>query len=185
MCATSKNIENSTNYILHVLEVIKLIKDVNIVVFDAEMVLQNSKSNLKTTYKNFKLGLENNVNLNKQNVCIIIGVDKFINDLENGEEEFLQLLHNTENLKNYRFILVDNNSKFKNREYDQWYKEYISGDTGIWIGNGVNDQYLISISNMGNRLNNRCGESFGYIIKQGEPICIKLLGIEEKGDDNG
>ncbi len=182
---TSKNIENSTNYILHVLEVIKLIKDVNIVVFDAEMVLQNSKSNLKTTYKNFKLGLENNVNLNKQNVCIIIGVDKFINDLENGEEEFLQLLHNTENLKNYRFILVDNNSKFKNREYDQWYKEYISGDTGIWIGNGVNDQYLISISNMGNRLNNRCGESFGYIIKQGEPICIKLLGIEEKGDDNG
>ena len=36
-------------------------------------------------YKNFLLGMKNNINSNKNIVCIIVGLDKFINDCQEGE----------------------------------------------------------------------------------------------------
>ena len=180
---TSKNIETSVEFVSYILEELKLIKNLNVVLFDAERLLQNG--NLELNYKNFKLNVENNLNKNKQILCVIIGIDKFINDLENGEEEFFELLKSTEGLKNYNYIIVDNYSRLKNREYDSWYKEYISGDTGIWVGNGINDQYLIAINSTNLDMINNCGESFGYAIRQGEPNLVKLLGMKEKGDENG
>ena len=182
---TSKNIETSVEFTLQILEEIKLINDVNLFILDSERIIQNSKSNLITNYKNLRLGMENNFKNNKQIICIIIGIDKFINDLENGEEEFYELLKNAEELRNYNFIIVDNHTRLKNREYDDWYKEYISGDTGIWVGNGINDQYLITINSTNSDMINNCGESFGYAIKQGEINLVKLLGMKEKGDENG
>ena len=182
---TSKNIETSVEFTSHILEEIKLLKDVSVIILDAERIIQSSKSNLITNYKNLRLEMENNFNSNKQIICIIIGIDKFINDLENGEEEFYEVLKNAEELKNYNFIIVDNHTRLKNREYDDWYKEYISGDTGIWVGNGINDQYLININLTNSDILNNCGESFGYAIKQGEPNLVKLLGMKEKGDENG
>ena len=182
---TSKNIEDSIQFTSHVLEALKQLKDINIVIFDAERILQSKKVNLGLNYKNFVLGIENNLNKNKQVLVIIIGIDKFLNDLENGEEEFYEMLKKAEELGNYNFIIVDNATRFKNHEYDEWYKEYISGDTGIWVGRGISDQFLININSSNNDIQNNCGKSFGYVIKQGEPDLIKLLGMKEKGEENG
>lgn len=182
---TSKNIEDSIEFTSHVLEAIKQLEDINIVIFDAERILQSKKVNLGLNYKNFVLGIENNSNKNKQVLGIIIGIDKFLNDLENGEEEFQEMLKKAEELGNYNFIIVDNATRFKNHEYDEWYKEYLSGDTGIWVGKGMSDQFLININSSNNDIQNNCGESFGYVIKQGEPDLIKLLGMKEKGEENG
>ena len=154
-------------------------------IFDAERILQGNNVNLKLNYKNFVLGIENNSNKNKQVIAIIIGIDKFLNDLENGEEEFHNMLRKTEELGNYNFIIVDNAIRLKNHEYDDWYKENISGDTGIWIGNGANDQFLITINSTSSDIINNCGLSFGYAIKQGEPNLVKLVGMKVKGEENG
>lgn len=105
-----------------------------------------------------------------------------ISDLESGEDKLREMLNQAEDLESCKFIIVENASKLKNHEYDEWYKMYVQGDTGIWIGNGVNDQYLIRINTIGNDIINNCGNSFGYVIKQGEPIIIKLLGIKENGE---
>ena len=131
------------------------------------------------------MGIENNLNRNKQVLCIIIGIDKFLNDLENGEDELYETLRKAEELGNYNFVIVDNATRIKNHEYDEWYKNYITGDTGIWVGNGINDQYLINVNSTGQEIINNCGESFGYAIKQENPKLIKLLGMKEKGEENG
>lgn len=182
---TSKNIENSIEFVSNFLEAIKQLENINIVIFDAERILQSKKVNLELNYKNFVLGIENNLNKNKQMLCIIIGIDKFLNDLEGGEEEFYETIKKAEKLENYNFIIVDNVTRLKNHEYDEWYKEYLSGDTGIWVGKGISDQFLININSSNNDVQNNCGESFGYVVKQGEPNFIKLLGIKEKGEENG
>ena len=111
--------------------------------------------------------------------------DKFINDLEDGENDFYETLKTTEELGNYNFILVDNFSKLKNREYDEWYKNYIIGDSGIWVGNGINDQYLINLNVNGMDLVNNCGSSFGYAIVRETPELIKLLVMKDEGENNG
>ena len=182
---TSKNIEDSVEFTSNIIEVIKEIENLNVVIFDAERILQSKKVNIGLNYKNFILGMDNNLNQNKQVLCIIIGIDKFMNDLENGEEEFYEMLKKAEELENYNFIIIDNAIRLKNHEYDEWYKEYISGDTGIWVGNGISDQFLITINSSDTDLINNCGESFGYVIKQGNPSLVKLIGMKEKGEENG
>ena len=92
------------------------------------------------------------------------------------------MLKKAEEKENCKFILIENASKLKNHEYDEWYKKYVQGDTGIWIGNGVDDQYLIRLNTIGNEIIKNCGSSFGYVINQSEPTMIKLLGIREDGE---
>ena len=77
-----------------------------------------------------------------------------------------------------------NASKLKNHEYDDWYKNYLSDDSGIWVGNGIDDQYLITINSSNKKLINNCGPSYGYVIKQGEFYLIKLIGIREEKDES-
>ena len=80
---------------------------------------------------------------------------------------------------------MENFNKLKNRQYDEWYKNYVLGDSGIWIGNGINDQYLLNINCDRNELINNCGSSFGYAIENEVPSLIKLLGMNDEGDEDG
>ena len=89
-----------------------------------------------------------------------------------------------EQLKNYSFVLVDNFNKIKSHEYNEWYKNYVSGDSGVWVGNGVGNQYLIKVSASYKSMPNNCGNSFGYLIKQENATMIKLLGMKEKGEED-
>ena len=182
---TGKNIDVATEFLKQLIEQIKKIDNVKMVLFDSERIIQTGRNNLSLSYENFKLEIINNLNKNKQVICIIVGVDKFINDLEDGENDFYETLKTTEELGNYNFILVDNFSKLKNREYDEWYKNYIIGDSGIWVGNGINDQYLINLNVNGMDLVNNCGSSFGYAIVRETPELIKLLGMKDEGENNG
>ena len=182
---TAKNVEIATKFTSHVLDEINNIKNVKIVLFDQEKILQTEKNDLNLDFKNFVLGIDNNLNKGQQVICVIIGLDKFINDLEGGAKTFYEILNKTDTLNDYSFIIVDNFTKFKNRQYDEWYKNYISGDGGIWVGNGINDQYLININVNRRDLINNCGDSFGYMVKREKPSLIKLLGMKDEGDENG
>ena len=109
-------------------------------------------------------------------------IDKFLTSIETS---ILADLKKAEELKNYTFIVVDSVFKLKNHEYDDWYKAYITKDSGIWVGNGVSDQYLIRLNSSNRNLVNNCGDSFGYVIKQEEGMLIKLIGMKDAGDENG
>ena len=182
---TGKNIDIIAKFTEHILELLKLIDNVNIVMFDSERIFKQEKSNLSLNFKNFSLEIDNNLKKNKNVVCIIIGIDKFLNDIEDGEAAFNEILTKAEELKNYSFVLIENCTKLKNREYDDWYKKYISNDCGIWVGNGINDQYLINVNTLDSDIINNCGESFGYVVDREDPILVKLLGMREKGDKDG
>jgi len=72
----------------------------------------------------------------------------------------------------------------KNHEYDPWYKNFISKEVGIWVGNGVDSQYTMNITQDRRGLVNNCGRSFGYVINQGTAIMVKLIEMKEKDDDD-
>lgn len=182
----SRNIEDAGQFIIHLLEEMKQLENVDIKVFDAERLVSNKKVDIKSEYITFISNLEHN---NEKNIlCIIIGVDKFVNDFDNMDnnfdETFYSTLRKAEENEKCNYILVDNANKLKNSEYDEWYKSYVSNENGIWVGNGVEDQYLISLNTSGKEIINNCGDSFGYVISQEKPTLIKLLGMKEKGDDN-
>lgn len=182
---SAKNIEIAVQYMSYILEEFKLINDLEVTILDAERIIQEGKGILSINLKKLELELENNLNKLKPKICVIIGLDKFINDLDGTESKFNEILSKAEELENYNFIIIDNFNKLKNRQYDEWYKKYILGDSGIWVGNGINDQYLINTNCNRNDLINNCGNSFGYVIENERPILIKLLGMIDEGDENG
>ena len=96
---------------------------------------------------------------------------------------FNSTLKRAENKENCNFILVENANKLKNSEYDEWFKNYISKENGIWVGNGIDNQYLITIISDRKLIFNNCGRTFGYAVKQGIATHIKFLGIIDEEED--
>ncbi len=180
----SKNNEDSFKYTIELTEIMKKIKDTNVIIVDSEGFTQTRSSIIKDDYKKFLKEIYKEVDKKKYTICVFMGIDRFISKLEDGENDFLKILEEAENKENIRFIIAENATKLKNHEYDDWYKNYLSDDSGIWVGNGIDDQYLISINSSNKKVINNCGPSFGYVIKQGEFYLIKLIGIKEEKDES-
>lgn len=178
----ANNIDEFSKFISNIIEELKLLQDVNIEVFDVEDVLQIKKENYKEKYIECFKKLNSSKEI-KDTIFIIIGVDKFIGELEN-DDLFKASLKNADQLKKCNYIFFDSLSKFNNHSYSEWYKEYGNNDTGIWLGNGVSEQYTLKPSSSAYKLLNSCGCSYGYIFSKGKPSLIKLLGMKESSEEN-
>lgn len=119
---------------------------------------------------------------NEYTIQVIIGIDKLLNSSEIDASDFSEKIAMAEQSKKFRFIIVDNPKRLKNHEYENWYKNYLSGENGIWIGNGIDNQFLININSNRRELVNDCGRDFGYLVEEGNAKFIKLIGMKEKGD---
>lgn len=179
---TSKNIEDLAQFAMGIIEELDKIQNAKLIIIDSERIIKSQKSNLNEDFK--KLIFEIETNNNNELICVILGIDKLISDLDGGESTFSKILKEAEELNNCNFIVIDNLNRLKNHAYDEWYKSNITGDTGIWVGNGVSDQYVISTGSSTKSLINNCGKSFGYDIKQGQATLVKLLGMKEKSEEN-
>ena len=174
--------ELAIQFARNIVEEIRLLKDVNVYIFDAERINKNEKEKLKEEYLNFISNLEKikpNINV----LCVIIGIDKFLNEIDLNSE-INETFKTLENRQNTNVVLVENVNKLKNYEYEQWFKNYISKDSGIWVGKGINNQYLMTINSDRREILNNCGSSYGYVIRQGNSYLVKLLGMKDSDDDN-
>ena len=89
------------------------------------------------------------------------------------------MLKQLEETDNESIVIVETVNKIKSHEFDDWFKNYLSKENGIWIGNGIDTQFLLTINSSRKELVNNCGRSFGYIIKDGMATQIKLLEMKE------
>ncbi len=170
------------DYGVNIVKEIVSLKDKYAIIFDMENVY-SKKFNYEKEMDKFNKSLEicEKSEDEHNHICIIIGIEKFINKLSKGKDEFYEILKKSENI--YSFIIIDNAAKIKAYQYDMWYKNYVSGDTGIWVGNGIDTQYLITTSATKKELVSNCGKSQGFYINQGKVILIKLLGIKEENNN--
>lgn len=182
----SRNIEEAAQFTTYVLQQILELKDVDVNIFDAEKVISSKKTNIKEEYNNFISELDKNTN--KESVCVIIGIDKFVSEVDDVSNNFYFTFNSTlkraEELGKCKFIFVENANRLKNHEYDEWYKNFVSKDNGIWVGNGVDNQYVLNITSERRLIVNNCGNSFGYAINQGTATLIKLIEMKEIGEEN-
>ena len=178
---TSKKLSDSVEYSFYVLEVLKKLFEINVVIINAEKILQSETNNFVNTYNELVSQVEKN-NKKEHTICVILGIDKFLNSIE--ENQFKNVLEKAEKNENYSFIIVDSANKIKDHTYEEWYKEYLSEDTGIWVGNGFDSQYLISIMADRRDIDDNCGRDFGYLVKDGNYTMLKLLGMKKAGDDD-
>lgn len=134
------------------------------------------------TYKDAKM---DTTALNKfeEKVYVFVGFKRFCEQLtDDGKEKIDILLEKAESFYKLHFVIIESLSQFNTYSYDAWYKRQIKGTDGIWIGDGIADQYMLKVNKITSELYEEVGPDYGYVITRNRPALIKLISpsIEEE-----
>ncbi|MBE6920036.1 MAG: type VII secretion protein EssC [Ruminococcaceae bacterium] len=114
---------------------------------------------------------------------VIFGVKRLFEQLnDDGRDKLATLLDKADPIYKIHFVLCDSASQMKKHEYDPWYKQHILGADGVWIGEGIADQFAFKINKITSEMYEEVGAHFGYYIYRNRPVLAKLLSAEKKGD---
>lgn len=119
--------------------------------------------------------LENSESI-KSTTIIINSPSSFVSkiSLEN-KNKLTSLVDKLNSMKNTKIILLESIDKVKKLEIELWYKNYIGSGEGIWIGNGINDQFSLKVNPKSKHIKETIPDNFGFVIVRGKATLIKLL----------
>ena len=76
---------------------------------------------------------------------------------------------------NVHIIFSESVERVSSIAYEDWFKQHVSPGDGIWIGNGIADQYTLKITTRTNDMYKEIPVEFGYVVRNGKPRLVKLL----------
>ncbi|GFN30948.1 type VII secretion protein EssC [Paenibacillus xylaniclasticus] len=107
---------------------------------------------------------------------IIYSMSALMSRLSDDAKDKLQvLLEKGEAVYQVSFVLFDSVSSFQSIAYDSWVKAKVSFSDGIWIGDGIGEQYQMKPSKITSEMYQEIGNRFGYRLQNGKATLIKLL----------
>lgn len=183
---------------------ISMVNGIKLLAIDAEEIIESNKipncqysTNIDTTFTelyNEIKGVQEKYqasNFDKKSieslpvtVCLIGGIDKFSAKLTpDNKKLFGKMFEAGKELGKYCFILADSVDKFKKIEYDDWYRNTVNNTRGIWVGDGIANQFAIKLTKTSKELYEEVGNRFGYVVERGIPTLIKLI-EEGNGDES-
>ncbi len=120
-------------------------------------------------------------------ICIFItSLDKVKDALSGRGKEMLDLiLEKGQAAYKINIILADELRTLQLVRYESWFKEHISGGDAIWVGNGVNDQYLVQINDNTEITRDAVSDEYAFVVKNGRADKIKVLLEGYDGEDIG
>lgn len=139
-------------------------------------------------HKAYKASLETNEKTPEFEYClfIIVSMKSLVSGLKDDSYKRLEAVLENGNPK-YRFnyIVSDDSKNVSSYSFNQWYKAQISGDTGIWCGNGVSEQYSLKANTTTTAMRQTIDSSQGYVFVDGEATLCKMMaeGDETVNDD--
>ena len=80
------------------------------------------------------------------------------------------------------FIVAESAKNLTAFTFEKWYKKHISQTDCIWVGSGFSDQYQMKASKQIPELRDELGSDFGFSLKRGIPVKIKILRYNEEED---
>ena len=179
-------------------------KNATVLVFDAIDMLKSAENNGNVYYykkdfdkvlnslndtliKQKEVLVKNNYNKSifesiKPVVCIIIGIESLLMKVSMDVKlKYNTIVETAALTQTIKFIFIDTIDIFKKIEYDNWYKAIVKSNQGIWLGNGISEQYTIKLSKITRELQQELEPGFGYVVKRGVPVLTKFLTTEENG----
>ena len=135
----------------------------------ADMATRNN------TYKDARMD-PSSLDKFEEKVYMIIGLKRFVEQLtDDGKEKLFILLAKAESFYKLHFVIAESVSSMSSYSYEEWYKRHLNGSEGVWIGDGLADQYSLKISKITNDLYEEIGNEYGYSVVRNKPTLIKLL----------
>ena len=189
------DLENARGFINNYLKALESNKSFGKIVIDGNNYFEEFNYNINLINSDFNKTIdqlksvddqvEEELNKNNRNLrsiknigsslCVIINFDKFYNKLDDEHKNIFKTIleHNRETLK-ILFVFIDVPGSFKKYEYEEWFKNNVDTNDGLWLGGGVTQQYLIKLLVQPSGLSN-ISDEYGVVVRNGMPTVIKLL----------
>ena len=88
------------------------------------------------------------------------------------------MLTKVASLGTIKVIIVDVVDNIKALNYEAWFKATAQLSEGIWIGNGITNQFTLKVTTNARLLRAEIDETMGYVIKKGKAVLVKLASDE-------
>ena len=182
----AKKIQNITNFIMSVIDNIKLIENSSYQFVDITGSLKMTNVDvISDNYDDFFNQLVerfNNGEIENPNLTILFGMNEIMNKCDVDKVEELGQIIN-ENPNAFIIGILDAN-KASDFAYENVYESTLKNHPGIYIGKGVQDQSALKIDGYSSELDLPIKDDFGYYIQDGEYKIVKLIDYYAKDDDN-
>jgi S-DNA-T family DNA segregation ATPase FtsK/SpoIIIE len=120
-----------------------------------------------------------NNNQEKTVICFLININAMLGKLSAIEKgKFTTLINDSKKNGNIKYIIVDTIDVIKSINFEPWYKSNVDMSEGIWLGNGIGNQFTLKVTTNSRVLRAEVAPSFGYVIKKGKASLIKLMSDE-------
>ena len=112
----------------------------------------------------------------EERIYVIMGIKTLYDQLtDDGKEKLALLLEKGESIYKLHFVIIDSITEWNVYTYEAWYKRHINGSEGIWIGDGVTEQYLMKTAKISRDMYEEVEEGYGYVFAKKQPSLVKLL----------
>lgn len=145
---------------------------------DYETVIRGIFDDMVERNNTYKDAMMDNSVLDKfaEKVYVIVGIKKLFEQLSaDGKEKLSTLIEKAEAIYKIHFVIADSLIQFNSYNYEAWFKRYITGADGLWIGDGVADQYMLKVNKVTSDLYEEIGTEYGHSITRSRPTLVKIL----------
>lgn len=97
-----------------------------------------------------------------------------------GKDKLNTLLEKAEVEYNVRFLVCDTGKGIAAMTGCGWYKRFVTGNDGLWAGDGISDQYALKLAKISSDLYAEVPNGFGYAVRRGRPTLVKLLARKKR-----
>jgi len=130
--------------------------------------------------ENYNKYVNNNYNSSvlteKPKTVVILGLSNMFSKLSaTGKNDFEKMMELSKDIKIINFIIFENANNIRKYEMDMWFKNSVNQNEGIWIGNGINDQYTFKISKRTNDMKDDTPLYYGFVIRRGKASYVKFI----------
>lgn len=117
-------------------------------------------------------------------ILVINGIESFRSKLnDENKAKLSEFFTKTRDLNVVNFIIIDDIENVKKVEYDSWFKDGFNPNEGIWIGNGINDQFTFKTLVRTPELKENINDDFCFVLTRGKPVLVKYVSeFEEEVD---
>jgi len=112
----------------------------------------------------------------KPNTIVILGFDSFKNKLKpENARKIASIFEKSKDLGIINFVFIDSIDKLKKLDLEMWYKTCANTSDGIWIGQGINDQFTLKVSQRSPELKEQIDDNFCFVLRRGKPVLVKYV----------
>lgn len=180
---TGEDLSSNTSFIETLSKLLHNANGVNCTVIDGGNLLNKNAVGTRNYYSsedNIEQAIENVYQDNNNiNICMITGLSLILNKIAiTDKTKFVQLIDNVKNTQKVKFIIIDSIDNIKTLNYENWFKNNTNLSEGIWLGNGIANQFTLKVTTSSRILRVEVEPNFGYVIKKGKASLTKFLSEE-------